>query len=108
MIHKTYLYIVDSYKSWYRCCLLITHFGSVNQTGSKCRQSIAWKLSLFSLCGKTGLRQFQAIVVTWDNTSCLLGTDIEMLYNKQHSIPAIYIPLHLYNQFYNQFLLICS
>lgn len=42
-------------KSWYRCCLLITHFGSVNQT------------------------------------------DIEILYNNQQSIPAIYIPLHLYN-----------
>ncbi len=40
------------------------------------------------LMGKTGFRQFQAIVVTWDDTSCLFGTDIEMLYNKQHSISA--------------------
>ena len=35
--------------------------------------------------GKTGLRQFQAIVVTWDDTSCHFGTDIEMLYSKKHS-----------------------
>lgn len=37
--------------------------------------------------GKTGFRQFQAIVVTWDDTSCLFGTDIEMLYSKKHSMP---------------------
>ena len=38
--------------------------------------------------GKTGFRQFQAIVVTWDDTSCLFGTDIEMLYSKKHSTPG--------------------
>ncbi len=37
---------------------------------------------------KTGFRQFQAIVVTWDVTSCLFGTDIEMLYSKKHSTPV--------------------
>ena len=40
------------------------------------------------LMGKTGFRQFQAIVVTWDVTSCLFGTDIEMLYSKKHSTPV--------------------
>lgn len=46
--------------------------------------------------GKTGLRQFQAIVVTWDDTSCLFGTDIEMLYNKHHSISAFLYEFKIY------------
>lgn len=48
------------------------------------------------LMGKTGFRQFQAIVVTWDDTSCLLGTDIEMLYNKHHSTSAFLYEFTIY------------
>ncbi len=51
------------------------------------------------LMGKTGFRQFQAIVVTWDDTSCLFGADIEMLYNKHHSISAFLYEFTIYKYF---------
>lgn len=46
--------------------------------------------------GKTGFGQFQAIVVTWDDTSCLFGTDIEMLYNKHYSTSAFLYEFTIY------------
>lgn len=99
MLHKTYLYILDSYK-WLVPVLFIDYAFRVCQPN---RQQVSSSHRLETqpvfLMGENRL-SFQAIVVTWDDTSCLFGTDIEMLYNKQHSIPAIYIPLHLYNQFY--------
>lgn len=94
----------------HRCFLLITHFGSVNQKGSKCRRAIAWKLSLFSLWGKTGFRQFQAIVVTWDDTSCLFwqtskcstvkSTRRQGSYEFRIYKKVLYIALHPYKYLY--------
>lgn len=46
--------------------------------------------------GKTGFRQFQAIVVTWDDTSCLFGTDIETLHSKKHSMPVFSYEFTIY------------
>ena len=103
-MHKTYLYIVDSYKKLVPVLFIDYAFRVCQQNRQQVSSSHRLETQPVFLMGKTGLRQFQAIVVTWGDTSCLFGTDIEMLYNKQHSIPAIYIPLHLYNQF----LLICS
>lgn len=46
------------------------------------------------------MKYIKLIYISWIHIKKL----VPVLYNKQHSIPAIYIPLHLYNQF----LLICS
>ena len=98
-MYKTYLYILNSYKKLVPV-LFIDYALRVCQPN---RQQVSSSHRLETqpvFLMRENRLSFQAIVVTWDDTSCLFGTDIEMLYNKRHSIPAIYIPLHFTISFY--------